>query len=236
MRQNRNRGVLNWLSLALGLLALVLVQACASLPKKELQEADEAIAEAEAAQAERFAPAEWNAAVNTKEEAEQLVNVGEFGDARDKAVAATAAAKAALDTADKNRAVFEENERLRLEEEARRAEEEARLQAEREAAEAAAAAEDPFAFDEGEGADPFASEFDDFPMEDEAAAGGAADGSATVEEEAFAFEEETIAEPEPEPEPVYAEPEPMPASPYTGESRPYQVQRYDTAARRIILR
>ena len=118
LRQNQNRGFLNWFSLALGLLALVLVQACASLPKKELEEADEAIAAAEAAEAERFAPAEWNAAVNTKEEAEQLVNVGEFGDARDKAVAATAAAKTAAEVADKNRTIFEENERLRQEEEA----------------------------------------------------------------------------------------------------------------------
>ena len=206
------------------LILTVLLTGCATLPKAELEAADEAIAKAEAAEAERFAPAEWNAAVGTKQEAEQLVNNGEFSEARDKAVAATAAAKAAVTAADKNRAIFEENER-------KRQEEEARLQAEREAAEAAAA-QDPFAFDD-EGADPFAEEFDDFPAENEAAAG---------EEDAFAeeFEEETIAAPPPvaaapKPEPV-TPPPPAPApapvaSSYSGESRPYMVQRYDTLAK-----
>lgn len=221
MRQFSKDGMFARITLVLVIAVLSLAGGCASFPKKELQEAEDAIAEARSSEAERFAPAEWKAAQSTQQEAESLANSGEFDEAREKAIAAKAAAVAAVDAAEKNREIFEENERKRKEEEARRAAEEAaRLQAEKEAAEAAAAEaaeKDPFGFEEGE--DPFASEFDEFSTEEEAAAGAGAGETETTEEE-LAFQEETL-----------AEPEPMPAGPYTGETRIYQVQRYDTLAK-----
>lgn len=228
MRQFSKDGMFARITLVLVIAVLSLAGGCASFPKKELQEAEEAIAEARSSEAERFAPAEWKAAQSTQQEAESLANSGEFDEAREKAIAAKAAAVAAVDAAEKNREIFEENERKRKEEEARRAAEEAaRLQAEKEAAEAAEAdpfgfeEEDAFGFEEEGGDDPFASEFgEEFPEEQEAAAAGAGETGTTEEE--VAFQEETLAEPEPEP---------MPASPYTGETRIYQVQRYDTLAR-----
>lgn len=170
-------------------LALLLVGVgCASYPKEEMAAAEAAIREARQAQAEKFAPAEFEQAQRDYVEADRLAREKEYKQARDHAVLSLGSARQAVDAAAKNREVFEENERRRLEEEARRAEEEriraeeaARLAAESAAFEEAeipaAGAKGEFAeaFGEGsessEGQDAFGAEFEEeFGGEFEAAA------------------------------------------------------------------
>ncbi|MEW6776638.1 MAG: DUF4398 domain-containing protein, partial [Bdellovibrionota bacterium] len=238
--------------LSLPLLAagsLFYATACASLPKEEMDGARAAIAEARAAQAEKFAPGELAEAQQYMNESDRMAKEEEYKDARAQALSAQEAARRAVQAAEQNRKIFEENERRRLEEEAKRkAEEEAAL---------AAAEEEVFGSEEdaGEG-DDFGEDFGEDEFAEaapaEAAAGGEAQAAATTEEatavaaapaaEDIPMEEEAAPEfsapapaaaaPPPPPAPA-ARPAPPPPGPaYSGgETRPYQVRRYDTLAK-----
>lgn len=121
-----------WL-IAFGL--LFLLQGCASLPEQELDASDYLLRRAEAAQASRYAPEDYQAAQSAHQEALHLIEAGRYrraaeslANSRRHALSAFSAATAARERE------AAEAEALRLAEEARRqAEAEARRQAEAEA-------------------------------------------------------------------------------------------------------
>lgn len=122
---------------AVVLSAALWISGCGKPPEQEMAQAENVIRDAQQADAHKFARPELANAERLLREARENSAAGDYDIARDRALQANQAAAQAVETAQRNKKIFEENAARRAEEEAaRRAaeEEEARRKAEEEAA------------------------------------------------------------------------------------------------------
>lgn len=98
---------------ASSLLFLLWLAGCATLPKQELKTARAAVAEAYAADAPQWAPAEYQAATQALNDGERLVRQGEFTKARKVLPLATIRARRALSCSETERTLYENRQAAR---------------------------------------------------------------------------------------------------------------------------
>jgi len=122
---------------ALALSATLWLSGCGKPPEMEMSNAESVIRDAQQNDAHKFARPELANAERLLREAREESTKGNYDVARDRALQANTAATQAVETARRNKKIFEENAARRAEEEAARKkaeEEEARRKAEEEAA------------------------------------------------------------------------------------------------------
>ncbi len=122
---------------AFALMATLCISGCGKPPEMEMSNAETVIRDAQQNDAHKFARPELANAERLLREAREESTKGNYDVARDRALQANSAASQAVETARRNKKIFEENAARRAEEEAARKkaeEEEARRKAEEEAA------------------------------------------------------------------------------------------------------
>lgn len=126
----------NRLGLVLAAVIPLALSGCGKPPEQEMQQAENVIREAQQADAHKFARPELANAERLLKDAREASQAGKYDIARQRALQANTAAAQAVETAQRNKKIFEENAARRAEEEAIRRkaeEEEARRRAEEEA-------------------------------------------------------------------------------------------------------